>query len=71
MFDNININPKAPRLSVEYAKVREAVKEQEGLSSRQVRRQAKLIAVEILHGQLVHKNGHTIVVFPDTTEARF
>lgn len=69
-LDSVELNPKAPRLSVEYAKAREAVKEEEHLS-RRAKRDALLLAIDVLHGQIVHKNGHTIVVFNDTSEARF
>lgn len=69
-LDQLNLNPKAARLNVEYAKARETVDAQEGLS-RMKRRMARMLAIDVLHGELIHRNGHTIVVFPDSTEARF
>lgn len=70
MFDNITLNPEAKRLSVEYAKARADI-DLASNTSRVHRRNARMVAVEVLHGQLVHRNGHTIVVFPDQSEARF
>lgn len=70
MFDQINVDPAAKRASVEYAKARANIASEQGVS-RVHRRNAKMVVVELLRGNLVHKGGHTIVVFPDNSEARF
>lgn len=69
MFDNINIDASAPRASVEYAKARAAIDLQ--AKSRIQRRNARMAVVSVLHGMLESKEGKTIVVFPDQSEARF
>lgn len=69
MFDNIDIDTKAPRASVEYAKARAAIDLQ--AKSRIQRRNARMAVVSVLHGMLESKGGRTIVVFPDQSEARF
>ena len=69
MFDNYNIDVNAPRASVEYAKAREHIACH--APSRLIKRNAKMVVVDVLHGVLEHRNGHTIVVFPDKSEAKF
>lgn len=70
MFENININVNTKRASVEYARARANI-DAEGNTSRVHRRNARMVVIELLKGTLSHKNGHTIVTFPDTSEARF
>lgn len=69
MFDNYNIDATAARASVEYAKARSHINER--APSRLIKRNAKMVVVDVLHGVLEHRNGHTIVVFPDKSEAKF
>ena len=69
MFDSIVIDTKAPRASVEYAKARAAIDAE--AKSRMQRRDARMAVVSVLHGMLENKNGKTIVVFPDSSEAKF
>lgn len=70
MFDNITIDANARRASVEYAKARANI-DSASNTSRVHRRNARMVAVEVLKGHLEHREGRTIVVFPDQSEARF
>lgn len=70
MFDHINIDTDTKRASVEYAKARANI-DTTGGTSRVHRRDARMKVVEVLRGVLEHRNGHTIVVFPDKSEAKF
>lgn len=69
MFESISIDPNAQRCSVEYVKARVAIDAE--AKSRQQRRNARMVVVDVLHGMLESKNGRTIVVFPDQSEAKF
>lgn len=69
MFDNITIDANASRCSVEYARARASIDAE--AKSRQQRRNARMAVVDVLHGMLESKNGRTIVVFPDQSEAKF